>query len=65
MPNRAEDGRPIIEMSNLGLRNMKEAVITFFHETYHQKQMRDYGDKGTEDDAEEFGQAMWRKLRGK
>ncbi|MFD8693243.1 DUF6531 domain-containing protein [Kitasatospora purpeofusca] len=65
VPNLAEDGRPIIEMSNLGLRSMKEAVITFFHEVYHQEQMRMHGVTGTEDDAEAFGQAMWRKIIGR
>jgi len=64
VPNRAANGKPIIEMSNKGLRNMKEAVVTFFHETYHQKRMAGFGDTGTEEDAEDFGQMMWRRISG-
>lgn len=41
---------------------MKEAVVTFFHETYHQNRMANFGDTGTEKNAEAFGQMMWRKI---
>ncbi|WP_329291961.1 hypothetical protein [Streptomyces sp. NBC_01455] len=38
----------------------KEAVVTFFQETYHQNRMTHSGDTGTEDDAAELGQMTWR-----
>ncbi|MDY0814717.1 RHS repeat-associated core domain-containing protein [Kitasatospora purpeofusca] len=63
-PKTGRNGLPIIEMSNKGLRNMREAVITFFHETHHQNRMRNYGDTGTEKDAEDFGIMMWRRISG-
>ncbi|MFC3572624.1 hypothetical protein ACFOZ0_04865 [Streptomyces yaanensis] len=63
-PHVGRTGLPIIEMSNMGLRTMKEAVVTFFHETYHHYRMKNFGDTGTEDEAEEFGQMMWRKISG-
>lgn len=63
-PHLGRNGLPIIEMSNKGLRNIKEAVVTFFHETHHQNRMAGFGDTGTEEDAEAFGQMMWRKISG-
>ncbi|WP_406160483.1 hypothetical protein OG806_33200 [Streptomyces sp. NBC_00882] len=63
-PNLGRNGLPIIEISNKGLRDIKEAVVTFFHETYHHDRMANYGDTGTEEKAEEFGQMMWRKMSG-
>ncbi len=38
--------------------------MTFFHETYHHDRMANYGDTGTEEKAEEFGEMMWRKVPG-
>ncbi|MFH9355024.1 RHS repeat-associated core domain-containing protein [Kitasatospora sp. NPDC017646] len=64
VPHRGRNGLPIIELSNKGLRNIKEAVVTFFHEVHHQEGMRVHGDKGTEEDAEDFGQMMWRRISG-
>jgi hypothetical protein len=63
-PHLGRNGLPIIEMSNKGLRNIKEAVVTFFHETHHQNRMAGFGDTGTEEEAEAFGQMMWRKISG-
>jgi RHS repeat-associated protein len=63
-PHIGRNGLPIIEISNMGLRNMKEAVVTFFHETYHHYRMKNFGDTGKEEDAEEFGQMMWRRING-
>ncbi|MER8188343.1 RHS repeat-associated core domain-containing protein [Kitasatospora sp. NPDC094015] len=64
VPHRGRTGLPIIELSNKGLRNIKEAVVTFFHEVHHQEGMRIHGDKGSEEDAEDFGQMMWRRISG-
>ncbi|WP_069462975.1 DNRLRE domain-containing protein [Actinacidiphila rubida] len=64
---RGESGRPIIRFANLGLRSMKEAVTTFYHEVYHQDTIAlSHGtSKGLEDDAEAYGQAMWEKLKSR
>ncbi len=48
MTIRTANGKPIIETSNKSLRNMKEAVVTSFHESYHQKHLACFGDIGTE-----------------
>ncbi|MEU2618259.1 hypothetical protein ABZ642_08810 [Streptomyces sp. NPDC007157] len=63
-PHLGRNGPPIIEISKKGLRSIKEAVVTFFHETYHQHRMAGFGDTGTEEDAEEFGQMRWRRISG-
>ena len=52
------DGKPVIEISDLGLSSMDEAVATIFHETYHVNSLRAFGHTGTEAAAESFGQRM-------
>ncbi|MCL6670900.1 hypothetical protein [Streptomyces panaciradicis] len=51
-PNLGRNGLPIIQISNKGLRSMEEAVVTFFHETYHHYRMANYGDTGSEKEAD-------------
>lgn len=52
------NGRPLIEVSDLGLRSMDEVVTTIFHETYHVNSLRAFGHTGTEAAAEAYGQRM-------
>jgi RHS repeat-associated protein len=51
-------GLPLIEISDLGLSSMNEAVATVFHEIYHVDTFTAFGWPGTEASAEEFGQKM-------
>ena len=53
-------GRPIIEISDIGLRNMDEAVATVFHEVFHHKTAFQ---EEMEQTAEEYGQAMLRVFK--
>lgn len=55
-------GRPLIEISELGLSSMKEAVVTIFHEIYHHMSYVQRGEPGRESDAEAYGQRMWEKF---
>ncbi|MGW7238597.1 hypothetical protein [Streptomyces sp. NPDC054804] len=64
-PNLGRNGLPVIQLSNKALRSMEEPVVTFFHETYHHYRMANYGNTGTEKDAEAFAQVMWRKISGR
>ncbi|WP_432173818.1 RHS repeat-associated core domain-containing protein [Streptomyces sp. Tue6028] len=71
-------GRPVIEISDLGLRSMDEAVSTVFHETMHHHQqaarrgMQDaHNDRayittpGDEEMAELYGQQMLERFRAR
>lgn len=51
-------GRAAIEISDIGLSSMDEAVATIFHEVFHVNSYRAFGTLGAEDAAEEFGQNM-------
>ncbi|WP_257895374.1 Hint domain-containing protein [Streptomyces anulatus] len=60
MPNLGPRGRPVIEISNMGLASMDTAVATIFHEIHHHRMFATWPESmgGTESAAEEFGQAM-------
>ncbi|MFJ2137099.1 Hint domain-containing protein [Streptomyces sp. NPDC087845] len=60
MPNLGPRGRPVIQISNMGLADMDTAVATIFHETYHHRMYATWPGSmgGTESAAETFGQAM-------
>ncbi|MER5862818.1 ricin-type beta-trefoil lectin domain protein [Kitasatospora sp. NPDC002040] len=60
MPNLGPRGRPVIQISNMGLDNMDTAVATIFHEIYHHQMFATWPDSmgGTESAAETYGQAM-------
>ncbi len=71
-------GRPVIEISDMGLRSMDEAVGTVFHETMHHQQqaarrgMQDSHNgrayittPGDEDMAEIYGQQMLERFRAR
>jgi len=51
-------GLPEINMSDLGLSNMNDAVATVFHEIYHIESFASFGNPGTEAAAEAYGQKM-------
>ncbi|HEV2782191.1 MAG TPA: DUF6531 domain-containing protein [Actinophytocola sp.] len=52
------NGRPLIEISDLGLASRDQAVSTIYHEIYHIRSRQVWGHPGTEAQAEEFGQRM-------
>jgi hypothetical protein len=56
------DGRPIIELSQLGLTDRDTAVMTVLHEMYHQKMLSTFGNPGTEADAEQYAVQRFQKL---
>ncbi|WP_244888845.1 polymorphic toxin-type HINT domain-containing protein [Streptomyces purpureus] len=60
MPNLGPRGRPVIQISNMGLADMDTAVATIFHEIHHHRMYATWPGSmgGTESAAEEFGQAM-------
>ncbi len=60
MPNLGPRGRPVIQISNMGLADMDTAVATIFHEIYHHRMYATWPGSmgGTESAAETFGQAM-------
>ncbi|MCX4425853.1 polymorphic toxin-type HINT domain-containing protein [Streptomyces mirabilis] len=60
MPNLGPRGRPVIQISNMGLDDMDTAVATIFHEIYHHQMFATWPDSmgGTESAAETYGQAM-------
>ncbi|MVU78267.1 hypothetical protein GPX89_13560 [Nocardia sp. ET3-3] len=63
IPDLGPRGLPKIEISDIGLRNMDEAVATIFHEIYHHKHFKltlNSGNTwgGSEASAEDFGQRM-------
>lgn len=51
-------GRPLIQVSDLGLSSMDEAVATIYHEIYHHRSFARSGVGGKESMAEAFGQRM-------
>jgi hypothetical protein len=57
-PELGPSGRPKIEISNIGLSNMNEAVTTIFHEIYHHMSFARTGLPGGEGPAEEYGLRM-------
>ncbi len=59
-PNLGPRGRPVIQISDMGLADMDTAVATIFHEVYHHRMYatRRSSMGGTEADAEAYGQAM-------
>ena len=62
IPELGPSGRPKIEISNLGLSNMNEAVTTIFHEIYHHMSFARTGLPGGEGPAEEYGLRMLQSL---
>ncbi|WP_405484278.1 putative T7SS-secreted protein [Nocardia sp. NBC_00511] len=63
LPATGPRGLPKIEISDIGLRNLNEAVATIYHEIYHHRQFgltRNSGNiwGGSEAAAEDFGQRM-------
>ncbi|WP_431313334.1 putative T7SS-secreted protein [Streptomyces antnestii] len=67
-PMKGPRGRPLIEISDIGLRDLHEAVATINHEIYHhkhfeltRKSVNPWG--GSEDAAEEYGQRMLDQFR--
>ncbi|MEU3064315.1 ricin-type beta-trefoil lectin domain protein [Streptomyces subrutilus] len=59
-PNLGPRGRPVIQISNMGLVDMDTAVATIFHEIYHHRMYSTWPGSmgGTESAAEAYGQAM-------
>ncbi|MFF1449373.1 polymorphic toxin-type HINT domain-containing protein [Streptomyces sp. NPDC058274] len=59
-PNLGPRGRPVIQISNMGLADMDTAVATIFHEIHHHRMYATWPGSmgGTESAAETFGQAM-------
>lgn len=55
-------GRPLIQLSGLGLRNMETAVVTIFHEIAHHRSYRAVGHAGTEAEAESYGRKMYKEF---
>jgi hypothetical protein len=58
-------GRPLIEISNMGLADMKTAVETIFHEISHHQFYRLRGNSGDEEDPEAYGKSKWREFSRK
>ena len=58
-------GRPLIEISAMGLSSMKEAVVTIYHEIYHHLSYLHRGEPGRESDAEAYGLMMWEKFESR
>ena len=52
------NGVPTIEVSDIGLSSMDEAVTTIYHEIYHVDSQLAFGTTGTEAAAESYGQRM-------
>lgn len=55
-------GRPLIQMSDLALRDIRTAVVTIFHEIAHHRSYRAVGHSGTEAEAERYGQRMYEQF---
>jgi hypothetical protein len=55
-------GRPLIQVSSLGLRDIQTAVVTIFHEIAHHKSYRAVGHAGSEAAAERYGQRMYEQF---
>ena len=51
-------GRPLIQISDMGLSSMDEAVTTVHHEIYHHQSFVLHGHGGTEEAAETYGRSM-------
>ncbi|MFI0237214.1 hypothetical protein [Streptomyces sp. NPDC016845] len=67
-PMKKPRGRPLIEISDIGLRDLDEAVATIHHEIYHHRHFeltRKSGNVwgGSEEAAEEHGQRMLETFR--
>lgn len=67
-PMRGPRGRPLIEISDIGLRDLEEAVATIHHEIYHHKHfeltrrsLNPWG--GSEEAAEDYGQRMLEQFK--
>ncbi|MFE2494445.1 DUF6531 domain-containing protein [Streptomyces scopuliridis] len=60
MPDLGPRGRPVIQISNMGLADMDTVVATIFHEIYHHRMYAIWPGSmgGKESAAEAFGQAM-------
>jgi hypothetical protein len=64
-PNKGPRGRPVIQISDMGLADMDTAVATVFHEIYHHRMYRIWPRSmgGKEGAAEAYGQAMLRVFK--
>jgi hypothetical protein len=58
LPMLGPSGRPLIEISDMGLRDMDEAVTTIWHEIYHHRSFARGSGPGEESMAEAFGKRM-------
>jgi hypothetical protein len=61
-PNLGPRGRPLIEISDMGLSSMQEAVTTVFHEIYHHRSYALSGSSGGERRSEAYGRAQWQEF---
>lgn len=61
-PLRGDGGRPLIQVSNLALRDIRTAVTTIFHEIAHHESYRTFGHGGTEAAAERYGRQMYERF---
>ena len=55
-------GRPLIQVSNLALSDIRTAVVTIFHEIAHHRSYRTAGHGGSEAEAERYGQRMFEQF---
>ncbi|ROO88264.1 RHS repeat-associated protein [Actinocorallia herbida] len=65
MPQLGPRGRPLINISDMGLSDMQTAVTTVFHEIRHHQTFRLRGPDsvgGTEAAAEDYGVMMWQQF---
>jgi len=58
-PLLGKGGRPLIQLSDLALRDWRTAVVTVFHEVAHHRSYRAVGHGGTEAAAEQYAQRMF------
>jgi RHS repeat-associated protein len=62
LPHLGPRGRPLINVTPLGLADRETAVRTIFHEIYHHQTFARTGVGGTEAAAEDFGIMMWKEF---
>lgn len=58
-PLRGARGRPLVQLSDLALRDVEAAVVTTFHEIAHHRSYRSVGHAGTETAAETYGRRKY------
>lgn len=55
-------GRPLVQLSDLALRDIEAAVVTTFHEIAHHRSYRSVGHAGTESEAETYGRRKYEEF---